>query len=149
RLTTTTEPAPDPAFAAADPEHSTSALAPFATPVFRMLWFAWLAANVTMWMNDVAAAWLMTTLTTSPVLVALVQTASTLPVFLLGLPSGALADILDRRRYFAGTQLWVALNAVVLAVLSLADALSAPVLLALTFTNGIGLALRWPVFAAI
>ena len=144
----TTEPtpaAPDPA----DPAHSTSALAPFATPVFRMLWLAWLAANVTMWMNDVAAAWLMTTLTTSPVLVALVQTASTLPVFLLGLPSGALADILDRRRYFAGTQLWVALNAVVLAVLSLADALNAPLLLLLTFTNGIGLALRWPVFAAI
>jgi MFS family permease/quinol monooxygenase YgiN len=132
-----------------DPAHSTSALAPFATPVFRMLWMAWLAANVTMWMNDVAAAWLMTTLTTSPVLVALVQTASTLPVFLLGLPSGALADILDRRRYFAATQLWVALNAVVLAVLSLADALNAPLLLALTFTNGIGLALRWPVFAAI
>ncbi|HEV8692137.1 MAG TPA: MFS transporter [Ideonella sp.] len=144
-----TQPAPDPALAAADPEHSTSPLAPFATPVFRMLWLAWLAANITMWMNDVAAAWLMTTLTTSPVLVALVQTASTLPVFLLGLPSGALADILDRRRYFAGTQLWVALNAVVLAVMSLADALSAPVLLALTFTNGIGLALRWPVFAAI
>ncbi len=139
----------EPPSAAADPAHSTSALAPFSTPVFRMLWLAWLAANITMWMNDVAAAWLMTTLTTSPVLVALVQTASTLPVFLLGLPSGALADILDRRRYFAATQLWVALNAVVLAVMSLADALSAPLLIALTFTNGIGLAMRWPVFAAI
>jgi MFS family permease len=126
-----------------------SALAPFEGPVFRMLWLAWLAANVTMWMNDVAAAWLMTTLTSSPVMVALVQAASTLPVFVLGLPSGALADILDRRRYFAGTQLWVALNAVVLAALSMADQLSAPLLLALTFTNGIGLALRWPVFAAI
>lgn len=100
-------------------------------------------------MNDVAAAWLMTTLTTSPVMVALVQTASTLPVFLLGLPSGALADILDRRRYFAATQLWVAINALVLAALSLADALTAQALLLLTFTNGIGLALRWPVFAAI
>ena len=80
-----------------------------------MLWLAWLAANMTMWMNDVAAAWLMTTLTTSPVMVALVQTASTLPVFLLGLPSGALADIVDRRRYFAATQLWVSVNALVLA----------------------------------
>ena len=73
-----------------------------------MLWLAWLAANVTMWMNDVAAAWLMTTLTDSAVMVALVQAASTLPVFVLGLPSGALADIVDRRRYFAVTQLWVA-----------------------------------------
>ena len=126
-----------------------AALAPLQGPVFRGLWFAWLAANLTMWMNDVAAAWLMTTLTTSPVMVALVQTASTLPVFLLGLPGGALADILDRRRYFAATQLWVSLNALVLAALSLADALTAPVLLLLTFSNGIGLAMRWPVFAAI
>jgi len=128
---------------------SDSALAPFEVKVFRMLWLAWLAANVTMWMNDVAAAWLMTTLTTSTTMVALVQAASTLPVFLLGLPSGALADILDRRRYFASTQLWVALNALVLAAVSLADAMTAPLLLLLTFTNGIGLALRWPVFAAI
>jgi MFS family permease len=117
--------------------------------VFRGLWFAWLAANMTMWMNDVAAAWLMTTLTSSPVMVALVQTASTLPVFLLGLPSGAMADIVDRRRYFAGTQLWVSVNALLLAGLALAGQLTAPLLLLLTFSNGIGLALRWPVFAAI
>ena len=126
-----------------------AALAPLKQPVFRGLWLAWLAANMTMWMNDVAAAWLMTSLTTSPVLVALVQTASTLPVFLLGLPSGALADILDRRRYFAATQLWVSVNALVLAGLSLSGHLTAPLLLVLTFSNGIGLAMRWPVFAAI
>ncbi|MCC7151344.1 MAG: MFS transporter [Rubrivivax sp.] len=125
------------------------ALAPLQGPVFRGLWVAWLFANLTMWMNDVAAAWLMTTLTDSPVMVALVSTASTLPVFLLGLPSGALADILDRRRYFATTQLWVSVIAAVLAMLSLAGALTAELLLLLTFLNGIGLAMRWPVFAAI
>ncbi len=114
-----------------------------------MLWLAWLAANMTMWMNDVAAAWLMTTLTTSPVMVALVQTASTLPVFLLGLPSGALADIVDRRRYFAARSCGSRSMRLVLAGLSLADGLTAPLLLALTFVNGIGLAMRWPVFAAI
>jgi MFS family permease len=102
-----------------------------------------------MWMNDVAAAWLMTTLTTSPVLVALVQTAATLPVFLLGLPSGALADILNRKRWFMATQLWVAFNAVVLCVTVFTGAMSAPLLLMLTFGNGIGLAMRWPVYAAI
>ena len=126
-----------------------AALAPLQSPVFRGLWFAWLAANLTMWMNDVAAAWLMTSLTTSPVMVALVQTASTLPVFLLGLPSGAMADILDRRRYFAATQLWVSINAMVLAACALTGVLTAPLLLLLTFVNGVGLAMRWPVFAAI
>jgi MFS family permease len=114
-----------------------------------MLWGTWLAANVCMWMNDVAAAWLMTSLSDSAVMVALVQTASTLPVFLLGVPSGALADILDRRRYFMATQFWVAAVAIVLCLASLGGVLSASLLLLLTFANGIGLAMRWPVFAAI
>jgi MFS family permease len=126
-----------------------STLAPLREPVFRMLWLAWLTANVTMWMNEVASAWLMTSLTDNAMMVALVQAASTLPVFLLGLPSGALADIVDRRRYFAITQLWVAAVAIVLGVLAVTGSLSAPLLLALTAANGIGMAMRWPVFAAI
>src|SRR4051794_8488701 len=114
-----------------------------------MLWFTWLAANTTMWMNDVASAWLMTSIGPSPLWVALVQSASTLPVFLLGLPSGALADTVDRRRYFMATQFWVAAIATILCVVILFGHLTAPLLLALTFANGIGLAMRWPVFAAI
>ena len=125
------------------------ALVPLQQPVFAMLWSAWLIANLSMSMSDVAAAWLMTTLTNSPVMVALVATASTLPVFLLGLPSGAMADIIDRRRYFATTQIWVAVTSIVIALTSFAGLLNAPVLLLLTFLNGIGLAMRWPVFAAI
>ncbi|MBC7438277.1 MAG: MFS transporter [Bdellovibrionales bacterium] len=126
-----------------------SPLAPLQSATFRMLWSTWLVANICMWMNDVAAAWLMTTLTTSPILVALVQTASTAPVFLLGLPSGALADILDRRRFLIVTQFWMAANAVLLCAALLAGVMTAPLLLVLTFANGIGLAMRWPVFAAI
>ncbi|HEY0202155.1 MAG TPA: MFS transporter, partial [Burkholderiaceae bacterium] len=80
-----------------------SPFAPLRTPIFRMLWLTSVVANTCMWMNDVAAAWIMTTMTSSPILVALVQSASTLPVFLLGLPSGALADILDRRRWLVAT----------------------------------------------
>lgn len=125
------------------------AFAPLADPVFRMLWVAWLTANVCMWMNDVAAAWLMTQLAPDPAWVALVQTAATLPVFLLGVPSGALADIVDRRRWFMFTQFWVAATALLLCALSFAGALNAPLLLLLVFVNGIGLAMRWPVFAAI
>ena len=126
-----------------------SPFAPLSVPVFRMLWATWIVANTCMWMNDVATAWLMTTLTTSPVLVALVQTASTAPVFLLGLPSGALADILDRRKYFMITQFWVAGVAALLCVAVMSGGMTAHLLLALTFANGIGLAMRWPVFAAI
>lgn len=129
--------------------NSLSALAPLTRPVFRMLWGTWLIANICMWMNDVAAAWMMTSLTTTPIWVALVQTASTLPVFLLGLPSGAMADILDRRRYFILTQFWVAAVALLLCVTILSGVMTPPLLLMLTFANGIGLAMRWPVFSAI
>ncbi len=126
-----------------------TALQPLRFPVFRMLWTTWFAANICMWMNDVAAAWMMTTLTTKPILVALVQTASTLPVFLLGLPSGALADIVDRKKLLLFTQIWMAVVAVILCVAVVTGIMSAPLLLLLTFANGIGLALRWPVFSAI
>jgi len=114
-----------------------------------MLWAVWVAANVSMAMNDVAAAWLMTSLTTSPVMVALVQTAATLPVFLLGLPSGALADILDRRRYFVVTQFWVAGTALLLCLAIVSGAINPTLLLVLVFLNGVGLAMRWPVYSAI
>lgn len=133
----------------APPPPPPSTWSPLRTPTFRLLWSVTLVANICMWMNDVAAAWMMTSLTTSPVLVALVQTASTLPVFLLGLPSGALADILDRRRYFIFTQFWVAVVAVLLCVALAFDAMNAPLLLALTFANGMGMAMRWPVFSAL
>jgi len=125
------------------------AWAPLALPTFRMLWLVWFAATICQWMNDVAAAWLMTSLTASPTIIALVQTASSLPVFLLGLPSGALADIVDRRRYFIVTQFWVATTASLLSIATLTGVLNATLLLVLVFVNGIGLAMRWPVFAAI
>jgi MFS family permease len=131
------------------PNPPPSAWSPLRNGTFRMLWLVWAASNVSMWANDVAAAWLMTSLTTSATLVAMVTTASSLPVFLLGLPSGALADIIDRRRYFLFTQLWVAANAAVLYGVSITVGLTPGLLLFLVFTNGIGLAMRWPVYAAI
>jgi len=131
------------------PRIEAGAWAPLALPTFRMLWLVWFAATICQWMNDVAAAWLMTSLTASPTIIALVQTASSLPVFLLGLPSGALADIVDRRRYFIVTQFWVATTASLLSIATLTGVLNATLLLVLVFVNGIGLAMRWPVYAAI
>ena len=128
---------------------SLSALEPLSEPVFRLLWSTWLTANLCMWMTDVAAAWTMTTLTSVPIWVALVQTASTLPVFLLGLPSGALADIVDRRRLLVATQFWLTATAGALCAATASGLMTAPWLLVFVFANGVGLALRWPVFAAI
>jgi MFS family permease/quinol monooxygenase YgiN len=140
---------PDGARARTIPDNDLSPLAPFRKPVFRMLWSTWLMANICMWMSDVAAAWMMTSLTATPLWVALVQTAASLPVFLLGLPSGALADILDRKRYFLVTQIWVAVVASLLSFTIFLDILSPMLLLVLIFANGIGMAMRWPVFSAI
>ncbi len=131
------------------PAPSLSPWEPLKIPVFRLLWGTWMVANICTWMNDVAAAWLMTSMTSTPLWVALVQSASTMPVFLLGLPSGALADILDRRRYFITTQFWVATVATLLCIMVISGAMTPALLLALIFANGVGLAMRWPVFAAI
>ena len=126
-----------------------SIFTPFEQPVFRMLWGCWLVANICMWMNDVAAAWMMTSMNVTPIWVALVQSAATLPVFLLGLPCGALADILDRRKFLIFTQIWIAVIAVILSLLVFFGNLSPVMLIALTFCNGIGLAMRWPVFSSV
>ncbi|MDB5890109.1 MAG: protein of unknown function DitE [Polaromonas sp.] len=142
-------PLETPKFPPLTDSQSLSAWAPLQTPAFRMLWGTWMVANICMWMSDVAAAWLMTSMTTSPLWVALVQTAATMPVFLLGLPSGALADILDRRRYFIITQFWIATVATLLCITVISGIMTPPLLLALTFANGVGLAMRWPVFSAI
>ncbi|MEO8137884.1 MAG: MFS transporter, partial [Betaproteobacteria bacterium] len=116
---------------------------------FRTLWGSWLAACLCMWMNDVGAAWLMTSLTHSPVMVALVQSAATLPIFLAGLPSGALADIVDRRRLLIFTQVWAFVVALALFVTAMTGTLGPNLLLLLVFANGIVLAARWPVFSAL
>jgi len=71
------------------------------------MWIASVLSNVGTWMHTVAAYWLMTMLATSPLPVALVQTATTLPVFLITIPAGALADLTDRRRWLIFTQIWM------------------------------------------
>jgi len=128
---------------------SLSAWAPLRQPVFRMLWIASVVSNIGSWMHEVGAGWLMTTLSPSPLMVALVQAATSAPVFLLALPAGALADIVDRRRYLIASQLWMMAAAGLLGVLTLAGVTTAMTLLAFTFALGIGTAMMMPAWGAI
>lgn len=132
-----------------DADHSESALAPFRWPAFRALWTTALIANVCLWMNDIAAVWTMTGLTSVPVWVAMVQTAGMMPFFLFGLPGGALADIVNKKRYLLFTQLWVAVVSVILSAVIFLGQMSPVWLLVLTFANGMGTAMRMPVLASL
>jgi MFS family permease len=81
-----------------------SALAPLREPLFRSLWIAAVISYTGSWMQNVATGWLMSSLTNSAIWVSLVQVALSLPVFLIALPAGALADIIDRRKFLLFTQ---------------------------------------------
>jgi MFS family permease len=128
---------------------STAAWSPLRRPLFRALWVATVVSNIGTWMQNVGAAWLMTALTPSPVMVALVQAATSLPVFLVGLPAGALADVVDRRRLLLWTQGWMLAAAAALGALALAGVITPWVLLLLTFALGLGAALNAPAWQAI
>src|SRR6202047_3184480 len=98
---------------------ATSAWAPLGEPLFRSLWIAAVISYTGTWMQNVGAGWLMTQLTVSPLMVGLVQAAMTVPVFLVILPAGALADMVDRRRFLLITQGWVVLASGRLGILTL------------------------------
>jgi MFS family permease len=100
-------------------------------------------------MQDVGESWLMTSLTPSPVLVALVETAGSLPVVLVALPAGALADIVDRRRLLLVMQVWMFVAAGAMGLLALLGYMTPGRLLWLTFLLGIGSAISNPVWQAI
>ncbi len=128
---------------------SVSLWAPLHYPVFRMLWIASIVSNIGSWMHEVGAGWLMTSLAPSPLMVALVQAATSAPVFLLALPAGALADIVDRRRYLIASQVWMMIVAATLGALTLSGMTTAPILLICTFALGIGTAMMMPAWGAI
>jgi MFS family permease len=126
-----------------------AALLPLRNATFRSLWVANLIAWLGTWLQNTGAGWLMTTLAPQPFIVAMVQAATIMPVFLLALPGGALADIVDRRVFLIGAQFWTILAAIALATLTVAHAMTAFWLLALTFAIGIGAALTAPAWSAI
>lgn len=127
----------------------TSAWAPLRHTLYRSLWIATLISNLGLWMQNVGASWLMTSLTDSALLVALLQAATSLPVFLVGLPAGAIADIIDRRRLLLFTQGWMLLAATGLSIMTAAGNITAPLLLIFTFALGLGAAMNAPAWQAI
>ena len=129
--------------------HLESGFAPLRLPLFRDRWIASTISSVGTWMQDTAGTWLMTVLTTSPLLIALMQTAASLPVLLLGLLAGATADIFDRRRLLIFWQVWMLASVAVLAVLTLLGHVSPWALLGFTFLLNVGSAMNNPAWQAI
>src|SRR5262245_51176298 len=127
----------------------TSPWSPLRQVVFRSIWTAAVVSNIGTWMQSVGTAWLMTSLTPSPLLVALMQTATSLPVFLLGIPAGVLADLVDRRKLLLLTETYLLLMALVIGLLTLEGYMSAWSLLLLAFLMGLGSALDAPAWQAI
>lgn len=125
------------------------ALAPLRTRPFAVLWLATVCGNVAAFMRDLANAWMASELSASPTAVALVQAAATLPVFLLAIPAGALADTLDRRRLLLAVQGLLAVVAATLVALAASGLLSLQALLALSLLGGVGAALMAPAWLAI
>ena len=117
--------------------------------LFRNLWIATIVSNVGTWMQDVGAGWLMTSLSSSPSMVALVEAADSIPVMLLALPAGALADIIDRRRLLIGVQFYLLAVAGALALFTWLNLMTAWALLGFLFALGVGASLVMPAWAAI
>jgi MFS family permease len=135
--------------AARPPRPQVSAWAPLRRTWFRALWTAQFVANTGTWAQTVGAQWLMGDLGGSPLQIALVQTAATLPVFLLVVPAGALGDVVDRRRLLLVSQTLMLVAAAALAVLTAAEAVTPNRLLALTAVLAVGQALAAPCFQAV
>lgn len=135
--------------APASPPTGGSAWSPFRHRTFTVLWTATLLSNIGTWMHDVGAGWLMTTLAPSPLMVSLVQAATTLPVFLLALPAGALADIVDRRRMLIAIKACMVLLTAGMGMVVLGGQMTAIGLLVFTFALGVGAALIAPAWQAI
>jgi len=130
------------------PAHQ-SALSPLREPLFRSLWIAAVISYTGSWMQTVATGWLMTSLTRSPLWVSLVQVAVSLPVFLIALPAGALADIVDRRKFLLFTQSVMVAASTVLGIMALRGTVTPQVLVIFTFLLGVGAVMNDPAWQSL
>ena len=133
----------------ASPATSPGPWSPLRHSLFRNLWIVTIVSNIGTWMQDVGAGWLMTSLSTSPSMVALVEAADSFPIMLLALPAGAIADIVDRRRLLVFVHAYLLLVAGALALLTWVGLMTAWTLLGFVFALGVGAAMVMPAWAAI
>lgn len=131
------------------PPPAAGGMAPLKHTLFAVLWGATILGNIGSFMRDVASAWLVTDLSTNPAAVAMMQTAATLPVFLLAIPAGVLSDILDRRRFLIVIQVLLACVSFTLLMLAKTNTMTVEYLIALTFIGGVGSALMGPTWQSI
>jgi MFS family permease len=122
---------------------------PLRVPIFRNILIAGFVSDIGAFMQGVGAAWLMVSKGAGPLLVALTQTASALPFFLLALPAGAVGDIFDRRKVILTTEVWMFSMAALLAVLAVFHLISPWLLLFLTFALSVGDAFESPPWRAV
>src|SRR5438046_6936713 len=128
---------------------STSPWRPLRSSTFRNLLAANVVSDIGTFMQSVGAAWLMVSVNGGPMYVALTQTASALPFFLLALPAGAIGDIVDRRKVILFTEIWMVVVASVLALMTIAGVMSPALLLILTFALSAGDAFETPTWRAV
>jgi MFS family permease len=126
-----------------------SALAPLRRPGFRAAWTALAGSQLVIWMNTVGAVTVIASLSDSPTLIALVQTANSVPAVVLALLMGSLADIVNRRHFAIASQCWMLVSVAVLAALTLSDAITPALALALTFALGAGMATTFVIYQAL
>ncbi|MET1754127.1 MFS transporter [Novosphingobium sp. RD2P27] len=130
------------------PATDTGTFSPFRYPVFRAIWIANLFSNIGATIQSIAAAWMMTELTTSHQLVGLVQSSATVPIMLFGVFAGAIADNFDRRRVMLAAQVGMLVVSSALAAMTYAGLINPILLLSFTLTVGIGTALNSPAWQA-
>jgi MFS family permease len=126
-----------------------SAWAPLRVRAFRLLWLTQLGSMIGSWMQNVGAQWLLVSAPGAETLVAMVQATAMLPVLVLALPAGAIADILDRRRLLIGVQVFQVAVGSALVGLTVAGVLTPALLLTATFLLGCGTTVMIPGYQAL
>ena len=130
-------------------QNQQSAWSPLRHKAFALLWTATLISNIGTWMNDVGSGWLMTELSPSPGMVALVSATTTVPVFLFVLLAGALADRVDKRRYLITVNILLGMVVTLMALVTMWGRMTPQLLLVFTFVVGTGAAFIAPAWQSI